>query len=252
MPGCSVPNCHRRADKGYRMFVFPKRPDKRKLWARLCKREDKPPKHARICEYHFDDNQFTIDFRGKRGKLKPNAIPTVYDAPLSARNVTNGILDDIQPEFVDVSQQDDDSLWRNDFNVDSLCVEENFDIERKGSECGENVQYSSVEVEELCIEPEIVEGSLKSIMKNEDTLISENNNVQNIIEKTKDLEEQLRNKDKELVKTQRLLSKSLKQVETLQALNEKFQAQISKLSGRSHSKSYPSRRERRKPAKFLN
>ena len=51
MPGCSVPHCHRRADKGYRMFIFPKKPERRKLWTQLCNREDKPPpKHARMCE----------------------------------------------------------------------------------------------------------------------------------------------------------------------------------------------------------
>lgn len=183
---------------------------------------------------------------------KKNCVQVNFPIGASNEMITNRTLDDIQPEFVDVSQHDDDSLWRNDFNVDSLYVEENFDIEKRGSECEENFQYSSVSVEQLCIEPEIVEDSLKIIMGNEDTLISENNNVQNIIDRTKDLEEQLRNKDKELVKTQRLLSKSLKQVERLKALNEKFQTEISELSGESNSKSYSSRRKIRKPAKFLN
>ena len=54
MPGCSVPHCHRRADKGYRLFVFPKNRKRRQLWAQLCKRDEQSlPKHARICDVNF-------------------------------------------------------------------------------------------------------------------------------------------------------------------------------------------------------
>ena len=196
--------------------------------------------------------------------MKSNAIPTVFDAPSPARvdtsefekkddnlqknyiqvnrpeGTSEGIiincpLDLIKPEFVDVSQHDDDLFWRNDFNVDSLHDERNLD-----------------NIEQLYDEPQLVVDNFKRKVEGDDTLMSQINNVQTIIDRNKDLEEQLRKKDKELVKTQRLLSKTLKQVKRLKAVNEKFETQISELSKESNSKKYSSGRKRIKPAKFFN
>ncbi|KYQ49777.1 hypothetical protein ALC60_11125 [Trachymyrmex zeteki] len=57
MPGCAAVNCSNRVDKGYRLFLFPK------------------------SKVHFEDSQFEAHRIDGWRKLKPNAVPTLFDLP---------------------------------------------------------------------------------------------------------------------------------------------------------------------------
>ena len=172
-------------------------------------------------QYHFHDNQFEKYFSGKRGKLKTDAIPTIFDDPVGNKNKESTevqedhLFDYTRPEFIDVSQYQDDPLWKSDLNDDSLNME-NFLPEE------DNLQESNSIVEKLCGEFELPNNIPKSTTVCVDTVNSEY--VQATISRTKVLEEQLKKKDKELKATKRLLSKTLKQVKRLKALNEKFRS----------------------------
>ena len=59
---CAVAACSTTSGKdNVAMFSFPKAPELRKGWIFKCRRKNyKPSKHAKICEYHFDDSDFVI------------------------------------------------------------------------------------------------------------------------------------------------------------------------------------------------
>ncbi|GAB6029307.1 hypothetical protein CHUAL_005072 [Chamberlinius hualienensis] len=82
MPYCASPDCNNSTNKGYRLFAFPRDPIKREKWRQNCGRGDdwKPSKNHKICELHFDDNQYetrALTCNGNR-KLKPCAVPTLF------------------------------------------------------------------------------------------------------------------------------------------------------------------------------
>ena len=85
---CAVATCSTRSGRdNVSMFHFPNDPKLRKAWVFKCRRKNyKPSKHARICEYHFADSDFVISrsfaasvgFKEKFNlQLKPDAIPSL-------------------------------------------------------------------------------------------------------------------------------------------------------------------------------
>ncbi|KAF2893260.1 hypothetical protein ILUMI_12916 [Ignelater luminosus] len=80
MTGCTAANCTNHSRQGFRLFIFPRDPKRRAIWIQNCNRENwVPPKNARLCERHFDPSQFESRRADGKHKLKPNAIPTLFD-----------------------------------------------------------------------------------------------------------------------------------------------------------------------------
>ena len=91
---CAVATCSTRSGRdNVAMFTFPKEPKLRKAWIFKCRRKNyKPSKHAKICEYHFVDSDFvlsrsfavSVGFNEKFNlQLKPEAIPSLIPEPKS-------------------------------------------------------------------------------------------------------------------------------------------------------------------------
>lgn len=75
---CCVLNCPNETKHGARLYRFPV--DKARLhkWITYCGRESgwTPDINSRLCELHFDDNQFVGGYKEDKWRpLKPEAIP---------------------------------------------------------------------------------------------------------------------------------------------------------------------------------
>ncbi|CAL1290654.1 unnamed protein product [Larinioides sclopetarius] len=82
MTGCAAPNCHNSSRKNVRLFRFPRDEHRRKLWISNCKLNcSETIIYTRICEIHFEENQFELHRQDGWKKLKPNAVPTVFPDP---------------------------------------------------------------------------------------------------------------------------------------------------------------------------
>ncbi|KAG8175595.1 hypothetical protein JTE90_019407 [Oedothorax gibbosus] len=87
MDGCAAINCSNSsyskvASKKRRVFRFPSDQKRRQQWIQNCRRDKWiPSKSAVLCEDHFEDTQFESNRADGWRKLKPNAIPTIFDVP---------------------------------------------------------------------------------------------------------------------------------------------------------------------------
>nr|XP_012218253.1 PREDICTED: THAP domain-containing protein 4-like [Linepithema humile] len=82
MPCCVAINCANRTEKGVRLFLFPADDVRRQQWIyNLCRESWTPTKYSRLCEEHFEESQFETNRADNWRKLKPNAIPTLFDIP---------------------------------------------------------------------------------------------------------------------------------------------------------------------------
>ncbi|XP_029347901.1 THAP domain-containing protein 6-like, partial [Acyrthosiphon pisum] len=82
MGGCSAINCSHHSSKGHRMYVFPADETRRKLWLINCRRANwVPGRGAALCEAHFEESEFELYRADGRVKLKPNAVPTLFNVP---------------------------------------------------------------------------------------------------------------------------------------------------------------------------
>nr|XP_012216960.1 PREDICTED: THAP domain-containing protein 4-like [Linepithema humile] len=82
MPCCVAINCSNRSEQGYKLFRFPEG-SRGATWVENVRRGDKwaPTETSRLCEKHFEDSQFEARRADGWKKLKPNAIPTLFDIP---------------------------------------------------------------------------------------------------------------------------------------------------------------------------
>ncbi|XP_034253768.1 uncharacterized protein LOC117652783 [Thrips palmi] len=72
MVGCCVGNCTNSSAKGFGMFRFPKDPKFRGKWTDVCDRPGwAPSNHSRMCDAHFDENQW----EKYKVRLKSEAVP---------------------------------------------------------------------------------------------------------------------------------------------------------------------------------
>ncbi|XP_015377364.1 PREDICTED: THAP domain-containing protein 2-like [Diuraphis noxia] len=79
---CSAVNCTNRNTQGIRLFRFPAQQDRKKIWIINCRRGQwNPTESARLCEVHFEENQFEKNRNDGWVKLKWDAIPTVFNVP---------------------------------------------------------------------------------------------------------------------------------------------------------------------------
>ncbi|XP_036412375.1 THAP domain-containing protein 2 isoform X2 [Colossoma macropomum] len=83
MGGCSAPNCSNSTTIGKQLFRFPKDPVRMRKWLVNCRRDFVPTPCSRLCQDHFEESQFEEIARSPAGgrKLKPNAIPTLFNVP---------------------------------------------------------------------------------------------------------------------------------------------------------------------------
>ncbi|XP_018364721.1 PREDICTED: THAP domain-containing protein 2-like [Trachymyrmex cornetzi] len=80
MGGCSALNCKNRSEAGFQTFRFPTEAERRKKWLINCRRDKWiPSSNSRLCEIHFESSQFEQNRQDGLRKLKPNAVPTLFD-----------------------------------------------------------------------------------------------------------------------------------------------------------------------------
>ncbi|XP_012683402.1 THAP domain-containing protein 1 [Clupea harengus] len=103
MGGCSAPNCSNSTTIGKQLFRFPKDPVRSRKWVINCRRDFVPTPCSRLCQDHFEDSQFEEIARSPAGgkKLKPNAIPTLFNVPDPPSPITPQITLPIKPEPVE-------------------------------------------------------------------------------------------------------------------------------------------------------
>ncbi|XP_029479556.1 THAP domain-containing protein 1-like [Oncorhynchus nerka] len=103
MGGCSAPNCSNSTTIGKQLFRFPKEPIRMKKWLVNCRRNFLPTPHSRLCQDHFELSQFEEIARSPAGgkKLKPNAVPTLFNVRDPPYPVTPQIVLPLKPEPVE-------------------------------------------------------------------------------------------------------------------------------------------------------
>ncbi|XP_016657422.1 THAP domain-containing protein 6-like [Acyrthosiphon pisum] len=82
MGGCSAINCSHHSSKGHRVYIFPADETRRKLWLINCRRANwVPGRGAVLCEVHFEETEFELHRADGRVKLRPDAVPTLFNVP---------------------------------------------------------------------------------------------------------------------------------------------------------------------------
>uniref|UniRef100_A0A1Y1N715 THAP-type domain-containing protein n=1 Tax=Photinus pyralis TaxID=7054 RepID=A0A1Y1N715_PHOPY len=93
MPCCAAPNCSNRSEKRYSLYRIPADEPRRSKWVQNMRRDRGPDKWqpttgSRICEVNFEEDQFETCRKDKLKKLKPNAVPTLFDVPNPPPRIT--------------------------------------------------------------------------------------------------------------------------------------------------------------------
>ncbi|KAM7297013.1 zinc finger protein 883 [Ixodes scapularis] len=101
MPWCCVPLCKGSAKKGNRLFPFPRDKVRRKIWETQVQRDRwKVTNGSRICERHFEQDQFEQNRQDGRRLLKSSAVPTLF---ASSRSNLDGTAQSTGHVSADVS-----------------------------------------------------------------------------------------------------------------------------------------------------
>lgn len=110
MPSCAAANCTNNPRKGYRLYTFPKDIKRRQLWAKICGRLNwEPTAHSKLCEVHFEENQFSVRECDGRRFLKPNSIPTLFTNSVVPIAENGSTQENIQDEEMNESYLNYDS-----------------------------------------------------------------------------------------------------------------------------------------------
>ena len=89
---CVAANCSNTYGQGVSLFKFPKDPELRQKWIKNIQRTranwSGPGEHSVLCSQHFESSCFEVDSElaaqmgiQKRRRLKPDAVPTLFDRP---------------------------------------------------------------------------------------------------------------------------------------------------------------------------
>lgn len=89
---CVAANCSNTYGHGVSLFKFPKNPELRQKWIKNVQRTranwSGPGEHSVLCSQHFESSCFEVDSElaaqmgiQKRRRLKPDAVPTLFDRP---------------------------------------------------------------------------------------------------------------------------------------------------------------------------
>ncbi|KAL3278437.1 hypothetical protein HHI36_013758 [Cryptolaemus montrouzieri] len=91
MPCCSAINCSNRDSRDTKkvsLFRFPADKTRREKWIQnTCRLSWTPTSSSRLCEEHFEESQFESKRADNVRKLKPNAVPTLFDVPNSPTRI---------------------------------------------------------------------------------------------------------------------------------------------------------------------
>ncbi|KAL1513842.1 hypothetical protein ABEB36_000081 [Hypothenemus hampei] len=81
MPCCVAIKCNSRSERDVcRFFRFPANKERRAKWVQNMGRMYwTPTSGSRLCEKHFEDSQFEEHRADNWKKLKPNAVPTLFN-----------------------------------------------------------------------------------------------------------------------------------------------------------------------------
>jgi len=73
-----------------KLYRFPRDPSRRQTWIVNCRRDKfKPSDGSRLCAVHFEESQFEQHRKDGFKKLKPNAVPTLFNFPNSPQTIAN-------------------------------------------------------------------------------------------------------------------------------------------------------------------
>nr|CAD7423989.1 unnamed protein product [Timema monikensis] len=88
MPGCTALNCTNSSKKGYKVYHFPTDEERCLQWVQNLGRGESwvPTKHTCVCEVHFEESQFESHRADGLKKLRPFAIPTIFDVKLNVHS----------------------------------------------------------------------------------------------------------------------------------------------------------------------
>uniref|UniRef100_A0A1B6EE59 THAP-type domain-containing protein n=1 Tax=Clastoptera arizonana TaxID=38151 RepID=A0A1B6EE59_9HEMI len=84
---CAAINCSNRTEKGFRLFRFPADSKRKAKWVQNMRRHHVSKygtwksQGTYICEIHFEESQFESKRADNWKKLKPNAVPTLFNVP---------------------------------------------------------------------------------------------------------------------------------------------------------------------------
>ncbi|XP_030762468.1 52 kDa repressor of the inhibitor of the protein kinase-like isoform X2 [Sitophilus oryzae] len=140
MPCCSAINCSNRTEKGYRLYRFPRNDKNRAKWVHNMRRGGnwQPSEAARLCEKHFEKTQFENKRADGKVKLRPNAVPTIFNLPNPPLNT----------ECLKRRHYKDDDLF------EELSVENS--LLRNRIECSQNTSINALQIQNRSICEELI------------------------------------------------------------------------------------------------
>ncbi|XP_064490104.1 THAP domain-containing protein 1 B-like [Ornithodoros turicata] len=120
MTGCSAFGCSSNTSHGKRLFRVPigrASAERRKAWLKIiCRANFYAGANSRLCEDHFEEDQFENHRADGRKLLKQNAIPTIYGAAIREKMLqaplkrevsrTRKVKAEEQPEDADLRDTD--------------------------------------------------------------------------------------------------------------------------------------------------
>ncbi|XP_030762463.1 THAP domain-containing protein 5-like isoform X1 [Sitophilus oryzae] len=178
MPCCSAINCSNRTEKGYRLYRFPRNDKNRAKWVHNMRRGGnwQPSEAARLCEKHFEKTQFENKRADGKVKLRPNAVPTIFNLPnpplntecLKRRHYKNmevaivPIQENVEEEEITIDQSDFDfpislsnsDLYSDDDLFEELSVENS--LLRNRIECSQNTSINALQIQNRSICEELI------------------------------------------------------------------------------------------------
>lgn len=81
MPACCVKHCRNRSERGKSMYRIPSGQrdiERRATWLLRMDRRTAAPMGIRVCEDHFEDDQFEDHLVNGKRRLKPDAVPSIF------------------------------------------------------------------------------------------------------------------------------------------------------------------------------
>ncbi|XP_077512561.1 uncharacterized protein LOC144123634 [Amblyomma americanum] len=146
MTGCCVPLCTGSWKKGLRTFRFPRDPERRKKWEAQVEREKwKATDTSKICERHFEPDQYENARQDGRRLLKSTAVPTLFDfrpqpkrrkPPVRRRSLADSATSATESfQSTDVASPGSSSLNDQELDTGELCISDSTEEEEQEGHC---------------------------------------------------------------------------------------------------------------------
>ncbi|XP_065280812.1 THAP domain-containing protein 1-like [Dermacentor albipictus] len=146
MTGCCVPLCTGSWKKGLRTFRFPRDPERRKKWEAQVKREKwKATDTSKICERHFEPDQYENARQDWRRLLKSTAVPTLFDfrpqpkcrkPPVRRRSLADSATSATESfQSTDIASPGPSSPNDQELDTGKLCISDSTEEEEQEEHC---------------------------------------------------------------------------------------------------------------------